>query len=57
MPGLVEGQKGTRREIVPNLIKRRPVTFFQLDHPIAGSTEHKAPAIDGYYDIQSNCKG
>jgi hypothetical protein len=52
---LIHGMKGTRRGIIPNMAKRRPVTAWEKDPRdfVKGTTYYRAPAIYGNYDAPS----
>jgi hypothetical protein len=47
LPIIKNNQTPQNRPHVPNLKKRRPVTFWELDRPINGMGEIRAPKIEG----------
>ena len=50
---IIHGKKGDKRPIIPNIAKRRPVTFFEQDPRdfVKSSSYYKAPQIRGNWDV------
>lgn len=50
------GMKSERRPTVAAPKRRRPVTFWELDHPITGMGETRAPTVHGKYLLQNTAR-
>ena len=44
---VIPGKKGDRRSTVPNMVKNNPITFWELDRPLNGQGEIRAPTVYG----------
>ncbi len=55
-PNIVNNQNPENRPYTPNVKKRKPVTFWEMDRPINGMGEIRAPKIEGEFYLPATAR-